>query len=285
MLHLIVKPLKGKKQKLLEALKSRLESEGVPYALHFTSTKGDGAALGAKCSEEKGSIVAVVGGDGTVNDVLSGLDLTNAALGIIPAGTGNDFAAACKIPEGVAALDLILHSEPKRTDYLQFSDGKRSLNIAGLGIDVDILERCERMRNLHAKSKYFLSLLKSLCSYRGTHLKIESGEFCVEGNFLIAALCNGEFLGGGIPLCPDADVADGHADLVFVDCPPRRKLLGALIKLMKGKVFSLPFAHHMLVKEAKFTPAVPFTAQYDGELYSVSEFSAKICSDLMVYRG
>ena len=285
MLYLIAKPLKGKKAKLIPEIERRLQERNVAYELHFTASKEDGAVLAANFSAEKGNTVVVIGGDGTVNNVLSGLNVENAAFGIIPAGTGNDFADTAKIPLGLPALDLILNSEPKDTDFLQFSDGRRSLNVAGIGIDVDVLARCERMKHFRAKSKYFISLLKSLLTYRGCNMKIACGEFSAEGNFLLAAFCNGKVFGGGIPICPDAEIDDGKMNLIYAECPPRRKIPAALIKLMHGKILSLPFAHQITCTKAELMPEAPFFAQCDGELFEATSFSAEIVSGLKLFRG
>lgn len=285
MYHFITKPMPPKKAVLLTKIEELLRERKVEYELHVTASKQETTYLAELYSREKGNVIVVIGGDGSLNDVLHGLHPENAPLGLIPAGTGNDFAAAAKIPNGLPALELILSSAPKKTDYIAFSDGRKSLNIAGIGIDVDILERCERRKHFHAKSKYFLSLLSSLFSYRGCQMTVRCGEESYKGNLLIAAVCNGSQFGGGIPICPPAAIDDGLLEVVFADCPRRFKIPFALMKLMRGKVLSLPFAHHVRCREVEFLPAAPFTAQYDGELYKAQTFQAKIMTDLQMFRG
>lgn len=286
MLHLIAKPMKKRGRKLLAQIKERLN--GTPYLLHTTKSKGDGRAIARKLTEAGEHDIIVIGGDGTLNDVLSGIsDPSKCTLGLIPAGTGNDFAASAGIPRGIKALELILNGQPQPTDYIQFADGRRSLNIAGLGIDVDILVRCENMKHLHAKSKYFLSLLVSLCKFRGCALTVTEGETTREYHALIAAICNGKQLGGGIPMCPPASIEDGKLDFVIVENPPKRSQLpSALIKLMRGKVLSLPFAHHTLCESVTITPSQPCVAQYDGELYPTASLEAVLVhGQLKFFRG
>lgn len=285
MFYFIAKPLKGKKAKLHTQIEERMKKEGLPYEFRVTQSKGEGKELAARFSRRENAVIVVVGGDGTLNDALNGIaDPSSCALGLIPAGTGNDFAAAAKIPKGIAALDLILRGEPRYTDYLAFSDGRRSMNIAGAGIDVDILLRCERMKRFRARSKYFFSLIASLCKFRGMGMKITANGRTEEGNFLFAAVCNGRQFGGGIPICPPAKMDDGKLDLVYVSCPKHK--LRPLLKLMRGKVLDLPIARHVLCEEAKLEFAGPFTAQYDGELYGADSFEVKLVHhSLRIYRG
>lgn len=285
MIHLIAKPLKGKKEKLYGQIEEKLREEGAEYEFHFTTRGGEAREFAGRCSAA-GDVLVAVGGDGTLNEVLSGMDPALCPLGIIPAGTGNDFAVCAGIPSGIAALDLILHGEPKKTDYIAFSDGRRSLNIAGLGIDVDILLRCERNKRFRFRSKYFFSLISSLFRYRGCEMKIAANGEQTEGNMLLAAVCNGRQFGGGIPICPPADISDGKLELILVDCPKRTRIPFALIRLMKGRVLDLPFAHRITCESCELVLAQAGMAQYDGELKETGSLSARVVhGELGIFRG
>lgn len=288
MINLIVSPraLRGKGGRLLERVRARLRAAGREVSLFLTQKKGEAGEIARQITAEGESTIVAMGGDGTLNDVLCGIVRLEACrLGLIPAGTGNDFAAAAGIPRGAAALDLILGGEAVYTDYLEFGDGRRSLNIAGIGIDADILQRCERMK-VRGRIKYFLGLLSSLRHYRGNTIRLELNGTVREYHSMIAAFCNGRQLGGGIPICPPAVLDDGKMDLVLVEYPDRRKILGALIKLMRGKVLSLPFAHHVLCERVSVVPSVPEMAQYDGELYPAERMDASIVTGkLRMFRG
>jgi len=288
MFDLIIKPQNKRGKKILESVTQRLDEANEAYEVHFTQCKGDAKRIAAELTGAGRNQLIVIGGDGSLNDVLSGIvDPAKCTLGIIPAGTGNDFAASAHIPFGVKALDLILGKEPQPVDFLSFSDGNRSFNIAGTGIDVDILMRCERMKSVHGKIKYFLSLLASLFSYRGSRFTVIHEDGREETHqAMIAAVCNGRQLGGGIPLCPAAEIDDGKLDLVVVEFPKRRKLLGALIKLMRGKVLSLPYTLHERCSHVKIVPERPCAAQYDGELKESDVLDATLVSgQLKLYRG
>ena len=289
MLNFIVNPraLLGKGKDLLKKIEARLKEVGKAFQIILTQAKGEATEFARRLTEEGERKIVAVGGDGTMNEVLSGLtNPSECTFGLIPAGTGNDFAASANLPSCDKALDHIVNDEVKATDYIQFDDGRRSLNIAGLGLDVDILLRCERSKISFKKIKYFKSLLSSLIHYRGCKLRVEANGEVKEHNAFIAAVCNGKQLGGGIPLCPVAEIDDGKMDLVVVDYPKRSKILGALIKLMQGKILTVPFAHHILCDRAEVFPAEESYAQYDGEIYPINTFGATLVSGgLMMYRG
>lgn len=99
----------GKKKKLLERALARFAERGKQVRLYQTEKPGDAAAFAAKLSREGEGDIVAFGGDGTLHEVLKGFEnFGSCALGLIPAGTGNDFAASAGIPlQPEAAVDLI----------------------------------------------------------------------------------------------------------------------------------------------------------------------------------
>lgn len=289
MLNFIVNPraLLGKGKDLLKKIEARLKEVGKAFQFILTQAKDEATEIARRLTEAGERKIIAVGGDGTMNEVLAGLaNPSECTFGLIPAGTGNDFASSANLPSCDKALDYIVNGEAKPTDYIQFDDGRRCLNIAGLGLDVDILLRCEKSKISFQKIKYFKALLSSLAHYRGCKIRVEANGEVTEHNAFIAAVCNGKQLGGGIPLCPVAKIDDGKMDLVVVDYPKRSKILGALIKLMQGKILTVPFAHHILCDRAEVFPETESFAQYDGEIYPISTFGATLVpGGLMMYRG
>ena len=141
MFHIIDNPIAGKKghQKNLETVKRLFKERGVEYRLYSTTHKNEGKEIVAKLTEDGGKDIVVIGGDGTIHEVLNGMkDPSLCRLGIVPSGTGNDFADVAKIPLNAEdAVTLILDGEAKETDYIEVGE-KRCMNICGLGMDVDV---------------------------------------------------------------------------------------------------------------------------------------------------
>lgn len=203
----------------------------------------------------------------------------------MPAGTGNDFAVAAGIPSRMKALELYLNGVPRPVDYIECGT-RRSMNIAGTGIDVEVLRRCERMKYGTRRGKYFRALVACLLRYRGTKLRVTVNGETKEYTALIAAVCNGTQFGGGIPLCPAAEIDDGQLELVIVDCPPLRKLVPELIRLMRGKLLTRPITHHIPCAGAVIEGDGNIFVQYDGEICEEGALNAKIVRGaLKLYRG
>ena len=286
MLNVIVNQQARRVKKLVAKTEERLTAAGVAYRVFYTDKPGAAMKYARSLSAAGGTEFLVVGGDGTVNEVLSGpTDPAACTLAMLPAGTGNDFAAAAGIPVGLRALDLYFNGVPRPVDYIECGT-RRSMNIAGTGIDVEILRRCQRMKHGTNKGKYFRALVACLLRYRGTKVRLTVNGETREYTALIAAVCNGTRLGGGIPLCPPAKIDDGQLELVIVDCPPLRTLVPELVRLMRGKLLTRPIAHHIPCSGAVIEGEGNIFVQYDGEICEEGALNARIVSGaLKLYRG
>lgn len=287
MYHIIANPKAGDKKvaRLLKRTLQLLTKAGAEYTLHETQYKGHAKEIAAELTKEDGVNVIALGGDGTVHDVLNGIqNVETCNFGIIPLGTGNDFAASAKIPYNVKdAVEIILKGETKQTDYLTVG-GLRCLNVGGVGIDVDVLVRCAKGKR-GGKLKYLKSLIISFFKFHGYELTVECEGEIIEGKTLMVAACNGRQFGGGIRICPVAELDDGKMDVMVVDCfDSKWQILKAFITLMRGKIMDYPYKKYFRTDCVKITPKHPCTVQLDGELYDDLCFEAKICHGLRMFR-
>ena len=287
--HIISNPAAGKKKtktkNTLELVENVFLKNGADFQTHLSQGEKDATRIVRELTQAGETEIIAHGGDGTLHEVLNGIsDPALCNLGLIPSGTGNDFAEKIGLSlEPVKATELILNGEAKPTDYLEVG-GVRCMNVAGIGMDVDVLERCKRGK-MKGKIKYLLSLVQSLFTFKGIKVQIESDGTLEERDVLLAAACNGSQFGGGIRICPVADVSDGKLDAVIVDCIGGKiKIIQAFLQLMKGKILQYPRAKHFLCDKLKFTPASPCAAQLDGELYKDLDFTVQLRSGLKFYR-
>ncbi len=269
----------------VEKLVEHLNARGVEFRLHKTEYEKHAVVLTQEAIKNGATTVVSMGGDGTNNEVLNGLsNFENITFGIIPCGTGNDFATHIGIPADVVkAADIILDSPAKFTDYIQLPS-VRALNVVGIGIDVDVLTRYQALKK-KTKAGYYRCLIKSLLSYKCKNISYElNGEKKCSKAF-IAAVANASMLGGGIKICPDAVEDDGKLDLVTVDEIKGLKLIGALLKLNSGKLGELKQTNHTLIEEISITTDKDTVVNVDGELYKNIPFDAKIvCNQLKMHR-
>ena len=285
--HIISNPAAGKTKsgKSLQIVQDVFTESGAAFETHLTERAGDATEIARRLTENGETEIIALGGDGTLHEVLNGLaDPSACNFGLIPSGTGNDFAEKIGLPlDADATARIVLKGEVKETDYLEVG-GMRCMNVAGVGMDVDVLERCQKGK-MKGKLKYFKSLLQSLFSFKGYRVEIQSEEVTETRDVLLAAACNGAQFGGGIRICPAADVADGKLDVVIVDCLGGKwKIIKAFMALLKVKILEYPAAKHFLCDTVKFLPKQDCAMQLDGELYRGVPFDVKLRRGLKFYR-
>ena len=290
MLDLIINPIAGGKRgkkmlKNVALIENRLRERGAEFTLHFSSNKGDVTKLTKSLIESGATDIIAVGGDGTLHEVINGFsDFDKVSLGIIPCGTGNDFANALHLPlDVVKAVDVILDNTPKFTDFMQMPT-VRGLNVIGMGIDVDVLKRYEKLKK-KSKFGYTSSLIKTLCVFKCIKFDaLFNGQDKSYYSF-IACVANGNVFGGGIPICPTASPFDGKLDFIAVDAMNKLKIINAFIKLKKSKILTLKQTHHHNTEEVEIKVNCPYTVNVDGELYENIPFKVNVVSNtLRVYR-
>ncbi len=286
MLHFIYNPIAGSglARKARMAIAPCLKD--IPHQFHETQYKRHAAELVRALTAGGETEIIAMGGDGTLNEVLNGLaDPAKVRLGLIPCGSGNDFAAAVKLPaDPVEALFIILNGEAKYTDYMECS-GVRGINAIGTGIDVDILRRYARMKLLKGSAAYLSSLISTVMTYRARRFEEVKEDGAVSHEALIACAGNGRSIGGGIPICPEAIVDDGLLDITIVDGITKPAIPAAFVKLMKRRVGEIKTAHITRQSSLKIRSEQPMPVQVDGEIYEDLPFDVKLIHNgLRFYR-
>lgn len=219
--RLIYNPSSGREQvkKQLPYILDRLETAGYETSTH--ATKGEGCATRAAklAAEKKFDLVIAAGGDGTINEVVNGLaELSyRPTLGIIPAGTTNDFARAIGIPREIEKICNILcegHSMPIDIGKV---DNKFFINIAGGGTLTELTyEVPSRLKTMMGQLAYYVKGIEKLPRIRPSAVRIEYDGKLFEGDVTLFLVANTNSVGGFEKLAPKASVYDGMFDLIIV---------------------------------------------------------------------
>ena len=278
MIALIVNPVagNGRSLRVLKSLEAALHQRGTAYTVMKTTAPGEAAQLAAKAAAMDGcEAILSVGGDGTAYETACGLLHTSKPLGIIPAGTGNDFIKTIKTPaDPVSALEFILTHEPRPADIGVLNE-RRFLNVCGTGFDVTVLDYAESAKkHFHGLLPYLIGLIKAIAHYRPVHIALDADGVHREADVLVCSIANGRFIGGGIPICPVAEPDDGKLDLVIVPNVPRRRIPRYLPGLLRGRLLKFGFTEHLLCDRISVeSPGMRLNV--DGEIFSMdrAEFS------------
>jgi diacylglycerol kinase (ATP) len=177
--------------------------------------------------------LVVVGGDGTVHQGIQAAASTGVVFGVVPAGTGNDFATAMGVPsDDRAAIDRAL-GPASPIDLIRVGD-RYGATVATLGLSVEVTVRAGRLRWPRGGAKYTLATLLELPRLRDYPLRLDVDGVRHEVAPNLVGLANTSMFGGGMLIAPDADPADGLLDIVLLGPSTRRTMLGLLPRAGTG---------------------------------------------------
>ncbi|MDO4375584.1 MAG: diacylglycerol kinase family lipid kinase [bacterium] len=221
----IINPASGKTDynKIKENIMKNLENEN--YEIYETKAPKEATKIASRFKNEEGTVVYSVGGDGTLNEVINGIAEGKCKLGIIPTGSGNDFYRSLKESP----------NEEIRVDLGKVND-RYFINIASVGMDA---ETCNNANKIKSKLKigiaYYLGLIHTFITFKSKRLKLKIDKNIYAGDYIIAAICNGKYYGGGFKIAPVASFDDNKFDIYLVSKANKLKLIKILLALLKSE--------------------------------------------------
>lgn len=243
-----------------------VRAKGHTVRARVTWEPGDGAMFAKEAIEAGADTVIACGGDGTLNEVVNGLEGTRVALGIIPAGTANDFARQTGIPDdAAAAMDIILKRKPVIIDTAAMN-GRRFLNVSsgGIGAEATAETPVDAKASLGPLA-YFISGLRKLAGFEPRRALFEAPDFRAEEDFVLFAVGNARATGGGTLITPKASVRDGLLDVCIVGGMARKDFAKLVLRVKRGEHLDNDRVRYLQVPWFRITSAQPMTVNLDGE--------------------
>jgi len=256
-----------------------LQSEGLPLELHESSAVGNLEEQVRSHVDNGASRIVVAGGDGSVHEAVNGImrSVNDAALGVIPAGTGNDFAKACDIPldwEHAARLlaDRLAAGQYARTIDIGTMNDRYFANGAGIGLDAKVTRIARSYRLPIGDLVYLLAIFRAMVDGIATpRLEISSAGFSWDGPATLASISNGPWIGGMFHIAPMARNDDGSLELMIADPVSRRRILSLLPKLMSGTHMKEAEIRHQSVTSLSVVSSEPVDSHLDGEMQAMQQ--------------
>lgn len=273
-----------------------LERELTRRSLSFELIREDtgSAALARLQTLPPEVAVLAVGGDGTVGALLPALVGTGRALGIVPLGTGNDFAGLLRLPPNDfgAALDRLAH-RPRFVDALEVQiqagdeAGRRFVLLNGLGMGFDAQVAATMTRapaRLQGFVRYLWSAVATLRELSlGTVTVTVDGKRLHQGPSALVAVMNGTRYGGGFQISPLSDAQDGRLNVLASGPVNRLQLLGLMARVLRGAHLGHPLVHHRAGREVEVVWDRPTDLHLDGDLHGrVTRLRAQVLPDAVV---
>jgi diacylglycerol kinase (ATP) len=235
---------RGKAAALLPDLRRCLS---LPGAVHLaqTSRPGEATVLAAQALAQGYEVIAAAGGDGTVNEVINGFMTANderarGTLGVIPIGSGNDFAWGIGVARDLrGACERLFVGRRRQVDIGRIGDGgehsRYFCNGVGIGFDAAVACEVRKMRRVGGFLMYLVGVMRTLVLHHKaphTIIRIDGQE--ISGEFLMVTVSSGQRYGGGFRITPEAVMDDGSLDLCIVSKMARLAILRMIPRFIRG---------------------------------------------------
>lgn len=268
----------GRSKKVMQAVETYLTQQNVDYEVAETKYPRHAEELAHGAVGRGYAGILSVGGDGTLLEVADGLFDTGETLGIIPAGTGNDFRRAVHVPKDpLEALDVVLKGGSRKVDVGMLGDDKPFLNVAGTGFDVAVIRNTEKVRRIVTGGlAYFLGILMSLIRYESINVTLEVNGETLKRRVLLIAVANGKAFGGGLQVAPDASVTDGLLNVLIINHVSRLRILVELPKLKKGLIEKISVAEQLTCSQIRISCDTPQIFDVDGDVFGQTPASISV---------
>jgi diacylglycerol kinase (ATP) len=255
---------------------NRAAAAGLTGEALLSERPGQLTELARRAADEAGELLVVVGGDGTVNEVVNGLaGREGPELAVIPRGTGRDFVRTYGIPHKLD--DALRTARDGRTREIDVGRARfRSwqgepaewyfANIASAGMSGAIAKRAnETSKALGGKVSYFWATFAVFSRWRTFELTVAVGAETRRARMHDVVVANGRYFGGGMMICPEAEPDDGVFDVLLIGNLTKRDLLLTLPKTYRGKHLPHPKAELLRGPTVEIEAPEPLPVELDGE--------------------
>ena len=265
---LVVNPTSGRGlgARIAPVVRERLAAAGLTVDVHATTCAEDVGRISAEVVASGADAVALIGGDGTIHLGAQVLAKSGMPFGVIPAGTGNDFARGIGVPlkDPAAAADLIVAGKTRTVDLAVAKDEYITTVVAG-GFDSLVNRRANAMRWPKGNSRYTVATLAELRTFSPLEYVVTVDDEVIETKAMLVAVGTGPTYGGGLQLCAGAEIDDGLLDVTIIQPVSRLTLLQMFPKLSKGTHVGHPMLRTFRGRSVRLeSPGI--TAYGDGEV-------------------
>ena len=279
---------RGRAKRRLPRILELLEAAGVHVEVHQSTDVGDLEKQVREAVRSGTSQLIVAGGDGSVHEAVNGIMAAGGAgaLGVIPVGTGNDFAKAAGIPlDWEAATTLLARriaddAHPRSIDLGRMND-RWFANGAGIGLDAKVTQIARSYRWPIGDFVYLAAIFHAMLDGIATpEILVESDELQWDGPLTLANVSNGPWVGGMFHIAPMAKNDDGVLELLIAAPVTRTRILKLLPKLMRGTHMKEREIVHASVRRVKIWASAAVPSHLDGEVQPLqTDFEIEILPD------
>ena len=268
----IVNPFSGVgRQKIIESrVEKLLNHQKFLPTFQYTEAAGHATELAHKAVKNNIPYVVAVGGDGSVNEVMTALIHTETVLGIIPTGSGNGLAMHLKIGRDIDRAIHILNSGKTRTIDTCTINGTPYVNLAGVGFDAHVAYHIKQSKFRGLKGYIWQTILHAW-NYRLPSVDITIDNHKITRQCLVVEVANAPMFGYNFQVAPQAKLDDGLLDVVLIKKVPKWRYFLSAWRFLNGSILKSRLTEHYEGRHIKIECKEEMAAHYDGEGFLTKE--------------
>ena len=278
-IYLVINPNAGTRQgrRFLPEIISAFNRAGFLVSVYVTEKRGDAADF-ARIRAGEADMVVACGGDGTLNEVITGLQLggSKTPLGYIPCGSTNDFASGLGLPTApLPACEAIVSGRPHTLDVGLFAPDRYFSYTASFGAFTSVSwSTPQNVKNVLGHAAYVLEGIRSLADIRPIHMRITADGHVYEDDFIFGAVCNSTSLGGVLKLeNSQVHMNDGLFEALLIPFPADLLVLNRILSALSAHRYEDESLHFLRASSFSFEGSSDITWTLDGE---AAEGSARV---------
>lgn len=283
--RLILNPTSGRERgpEQLETLADALRTKYDTLEIALTAGDGDAERMAATAAADGCDTIFVAGGDGTVNEAINGIRTAGALdrvrIGILPFGTGNDFAAALGIPAEIdSALETLLRGKELRVDLGELNN-RVFVNTSGGGFIAQVsVAVTPQLKTITGRLAYLIGGAQALWEFEPVQatVTLEPGNTRIALGLYAFAVCNSRLIGGGKLIAPEAIIDDGLLDVCLIEEMSALEFVGLARKVAEGDHINDPRVQYYQASRVRIELAREVHVNTDGEVFSATSCEYRV---------
>ena len=257
---------KGASVERMKGIREKLDGRGIQYEYRETTYAGEAIVLAKELAETCDTLVAA-GGDGTFYEVVNGAIDKDVTFAIMPFGSGNDNSRSLEIKSLADdnLIDVALGDNIIDMDCMMYNDETISMQFVAMGIVPEVLSKFLSMKKAKGLN-YVKALLSAVIKHKPKNFRVEVDGVEEEYFSDMVTVMNIKTAGGGLKICPEAEINDRQLDLIIIKRTGRLRYFCNLLALGRGKLMSQPNIVHKKVTCATLISDVVEEVVIDGEM-------------------
>ncbi len=269
---------RGNTRRSLTLLKKKLKKENIECSFILSRYPGHVEELAREAMKEGYQRIVACGGDGTVNGIINAIAGSDIVLGVIPQGTGNDYAMNLGIGSKPDSwCNILKRGEIKDVDLVKVNGVRYFGGVGGVGFDSEVVALADHYRKiLPLTIRYSLAVLLRITTFKFKEIQLswDGGDF--RGEILLIAFGNTQSYGRGMEITPGAQVDDGLLDVCLIKKMGKLRLVSLFPTVYKGGHIKIPGVKLFRTKQVLLKSKIPLKLFGDGEFISQTPLSLQI---------